>query len=205
MTYVIAIALGYLLGCSNMALYLAKAKNVDIRAGGSGNLGASNAVILMGWGAGLLTGVHDFLKAIAAVLLAKWLFPDVEHIGTIAGVACVLGHIFPFYLKFKGGKGFASYLGMTIALNWKFSLIVLLLVGVVTLITDYIVAATTTTIIIVPIGIGLITHSLIGALILLVASVVIAWKHRENYVRMYHGTEIGFRSAGRGDHRVKKS
>lgn len=205
MAYVIAIALGYLLGCSNMALYLAKAKNVDIRAGGSGNLGASNAVILMGWGAGLLTGIHDFLKAIIAVLLAKWLFPDVEYIGNAAGVACVLGHIFPFYLKFKGGKGFASYLGMTIALNWKFSLIVLLLVGVVTLITDYIVAATTTTIVIVPIGIGLITHSLIGALILLVASLVIAWKHRENYVRMYHGTEIGFRSAGRGDHRVTKS
>lgn len=203
MDYILAIAIGYLLGCSNMALYLSKWKKVDIRSAGSGNLGASNAVILMGWGAGLLTGAHDFLKAIAAVLLARNLFPDAEYAATAAGVACVLGHIYPFYLKFKGGKGFAAYLGMTIALNWKFSLLVLLLVGIVTLVTDYIVAATTTTIVIVPIGIGILAQSIPAALILLIASLVIAWKHRENYVRMYHGTEIGFRSAGRGDHRVK--
>ena len=106
-------------------------------------------------------------------------------------------------MKFKGGKGFASYLGMTIALHWKFAIAVLLLVVVVTLITDYIVAATTTTIVIVPIGIGLLTQSLLIPLILLVASAVIAWKHKDNYVRMYNGTEIRFRKAGRGDYRVK--
>lgn len=121
----------------------------------------------------------------------------------MAGVSCVLGHIYPFYLKFRGGKGFASYLGMTIALNWKIALAVLALVVVVTLITDYIVAATTTTILVVPVWLGIAGHSLMLALVLLIASVVIAWKHRENYVRMYKGTEIGFRSAGRGDHRVK--
>ena len=76
-----------------------------------------------------------------AVLLAKWLYPELEYAAVSAGVACVLGHIFPFYLKFKGGKGFASYLGMTIALHWKFAIAVLLLVVVVTLITDYIVAS----------------------------------------------------------------
>ena len=203
MGYLLAILGGYLLGCSNMALYLSKIKKVDIRAGGSGNLGASNAVILMGWGAGVLTAVHDIGKAILAVILAKVFLPELDHIGAVAGVSCVLGHIYPFYLKFKGGKGFASYLGMTIALNWKIALAVLVLVVVVTLITDYIVAATTTTIVVVPVWLGIVTHSLLFALILLIASAVIAWKHRENYVRMYHGTEIGFRSAGRGDHRVK--
>ena len=203
MGYLLAILGGYLLGCSNMALYLSKIKKVDIRAGGSGNLGASNAVILMGWGAGVLTAVHDIGKAILAVILAKMFQPELEHIGAVAGVSCVLGHIYPFYLRFKGGKGFASYLGMTIALNWKIALAVLVLVVAVTLITDYIVAATTTTIVVVPVWLGIVTHSLVFALILLIASAVIAWKHRENYVRMYHGTEIGFRSAGRGDHRVK--
>ena len=203
MGYLLAILGGYLLGCSNMALYLSKIKKVDIRAGGSGNLGASNAVILMGWGAGVLTAVHDIGKAILAVILAKVFLPELDHIGAVAGVSCVLGHIYPFYLKFKGGKGFASYLGMTIALNWKIAIAVLVLVVVVTLVTDYIVAATTTTILVVPVWLGIVTHSLVFALILLIASAVIAWKHRENYVRMYHGTEIGFRSAGRGDHRVK--
>ena len=203
MQYIIVIVLAYLIGCSNMATYIAAVKRVDLSAGGSGNPGASNAVILMGWGAGVLTALHDIGKSALTVVLARLVFPDTDYIGAVAGVASVLGHIFPFWMKFKGGKGFASYLGMTIALHWKFAIVVLLLVAVVTLITDYIVAATTNTIIIVPIGLGILTQSWILPLILLIASTVIAWKHKENYVRMYHGTEIGFRSAGKGEHRVK--
>ena len=203
MQYVIVILLSYILGSSNMAKYLAAIKQVDLTAGGSGNLGASNAVILMGWGAGVLTALHDIGKSALAVILARLVFPDAPYIGAAAGVAAVLGHIFPFWMKFKGGKGFASYLGMTLALHWKFAIAVLLLVVAVTLITDYIVAATTTTIILVPIGLGILTQSWILPLILLIASLVIAWKHRENYVRIYNGTEIGFRKAGRGDYRVK--
>ena len=203
MKYILVIALGYLLGCSNMAKYIAAMKKVDLSAGGSGNPGASNAVILMGWGAGVLVAIHDIGKAALAVILARLMFPGAPLIGAAAGVAAVLGHIYPFWMKFKGGKGFASYLGMTIALHWKFAIAVLLLVAVVTLITDYIVAATTTTIVLVPIGLGILTQSLILPLILLIASLVIAWKHKDNYVRMYNGTEIRFRKAGRGDYRVK--
>ena len=203
MKYILVIALGYLLGCSNMAKYIAAMKKVDLSAGGSGNPGASNAVILMGWGAGVLVAIHDIGKAALAVILARLMFPGAPMIGAAAGVAAVLGHIYPFWMKFKGGKGFASYLGMTIALHWKFAIVVLLLVAVVTLITDYIVAATTTTIVLVPIGLGILTQSLILPLILLIASLVIAWKHKDNYVRMYNGTEIRFRKAGRGDYRVK--
>ena len=203
MQYVIVILLSYILGSSNMAKYLASVKKVDLTAGGSGNLGASNAVILMGWGAGVLTALHDIGKSALAVILARLVFPDAPYIGAAAGVAAVLGHIFPFWMKFKGGKGFASYLGMTLALHWKFAIAVMVLVVVVTLITDYIVAATTTTIVLVPIGLGILTQSWILPLILLIASLVIAWKHRENYVRIYNGTEIGFRKAGRGDYRVK--
>ena len=203
MQYILVILLSYILGSSNMAKYIAAVKKVDLSAGGSGNPGASNAVILMGWGAGVLTAVHDIGKSALAVILARLVFPDLPHIGAAAGVAAVLGHIYPFWMKFKGGKGFASYLGMTIALHWKFAIAVLLVVVVVTLVTDYIVAATTTTIVVVPIGLGVLSQSLILPLILLVASAVIAWKHRENYVRMYHGTEIRFRKAGRGEYRVK--
>ena len=203
MEYILVIVLSYILGSSNMAKYLAAIKRVDLTAGGSGNLGASNAVILMGWGAGVLTALHDIGKSALAVILARLVFPDAPHIGAAAGVAAVLGHIFPFWMKFKGGKGFASYLGMTLALHWKFAIAVLLLVVAVTLITDYIVAATTTTIVLVPVGLGILTQSWVLPLILLIASLVIAWKHRENYIRIYNGTEIGFRKAGRGDYRVK--
>ena len=71
MHYLLILLIGYLLGCSNMAVYLAAAQNVDLRSGGSGNPGASNALILMGWRAGLLVGAHDIAKAVLAVLLCR--------------------------------------------------------------------------------------------------------------------------------------
>ena len=203
MEYTAAILLSYLIGSSSMSWYLSKIKKVNLRAGGSCNLGASNAVALMGWKAGILVGIHDIGKSILAVLLAQMLFPGVEYIGAVAGVASVLGHIFPFYLKFKGGKGFASYLGMTIALNWKLALVILLIVVLVTLITDYIVVGTVTTVLSVPTYLGITSHSWILAAILCIATVVILYKHRENYVRIYNGTELGFRGVSKGKHRVK--
>ena len=84
MAYILAVIGGYLLGCPNMALYLAKKKNVDLRAGGSGNLGASNATTLMGWGYGITVTLHDIGKALLAVLLAKLLFPGLEYAGAAA-------------------------------------------------------------------------------------------------------------------------
>ena len=186
-----------------MAYYLAKIMKADLRSGGSGNLGASNAVVLLGWKAGVLTAVHDIGKSALAVILAKILLPNLEYAGAAAGVASVLGHIFPFYLKFKGGKGFASYFGMTIALNWKLAICVGIAIVLVTVITDYIVCGTLTTILSVPVYIGL-TVGWLAAAILCIATGVILYKHRENYPRMLNGTELGLRSAIRGDNKLKQ-
>lgn len=203
MQYPLIVLIGYLIGCSNMVVYLAAFRGVDLRAGGSGNPGASNAMILMGWKAGILVGLHDIGKATAAVLLCETLFPAVPLAGAAAGVACVLGHIFPFYLKFRGGKGFASYLGMALALNWRAALVILLAVVIITLVTDYIVLGTMTTVVSFPIYSAL-TGSYLAALLLSLASLVIIYKHRANLVRICRGTEIGLRSANRGDHRAIK-
>ncbi|MBR5245082.1 MAG: glycerol-3-phosphate acyltransferase [Clostridia bacterium] len=202
--YVMAAVGAYALGCSNMAFYLSKLHKVDFRGGGSGNLGASNATILMGWKAGILVAIHDAGKALLAVLLANLLFPDLPNVGAVAGIAAVLGHIFPAPLRFRGGKGFASYVGMTLALNWKFALVVLGIVVLVTVITDYIVVGTTTTVLMVPSYLGWAHHSFLLAGILLIGTLVILYKHRENYVRMANGTEIGLRSAAKGERRIKK-
>ena len=203
MAYLVVIAAAYLLGCSNLALYISKIKKVDIRTGGSGNLGASNATVMLGWRAGIAVALHDIGKSALAVMLARMVFPEVPYIGAVAGVASVLGHIFPFYLKFKGGKGFASYMGMTLALNWKLALVIMALVLLVTVLTDYIVVGTTLTIVSVPMYLGFAEQSLLLALILCIGTVVILYKHRMNYVRMYKGTEIGLRSAMEGKHRVQ--
>lgn len=203
MNYFLTVLIGYLIGTSNMAVYLAALKRVDLRAGGSGNPGASNAMILMGWRAGILVALHDIGKAVAAVLLARYLFPETALIGVVAGVSCVFGHMFPFYLKFRGGKGFASYIGMALALHWRFALVLMLAVLIITLVTDYIVLGTMTAIVSFPLYCAL-TQSILAAMILCIASVVILYKHRENLVRICNGTEIGLRSAHRGDHRAHK-
>lgn len=198
--YIAILILAYLMGCSNMALYLSKYKGVDLRAAGSGNLGASNAMVLMGWGPGVIVAVHDIGKALLAVVLARHFGQGLPFIGAAAGVACVLGHMFPFFLRFRGGKGFASYLGMTLALNWKFALLVMVIVALVTLISDYIVVGTVTSVILVPAYMAF-THGLYFSAILCIATAAILIKHRENYVRIYRGTEIGLRKANRGEHR----
>lgn len=203
MAYIVAIIAGYLLGSSSMAFYISKINRVDSRTHGSGNLGASNTTALFGWSAGILVALHDIGKSALVVCLARLLFPETENIGLVAGVASVLGHIFPFYLKFRGGKGFASFWGMTLALNWKLALVLALVSILITLLTDYIALATTTTVITVPVYFGIATHSLLPPLILLLATAVILWKHRDNYRRILKGEEMGLRKASRGEYRMK--
>ena len=203
MGYVIAILCAYLLGSSSMAFYLSKIKHVDIRSKGSGNLGASNATVLFGWGAGVLVALHDIGKGLAAVLLAKYFFPELEYVGAAAGVACVLGHIFPFYLKFKGGKGLASFLGMMAALDWRVALGIVVLLVVVTLVTDFIALGTISVSIAAPIGMWFTTHGVMVPLILAIATVVMLFKHRDNLVRICSKEEIGLRSTAKGENRVQ--
>ena len=204
MGYFFVSLLGYLLGCSNLAYYISKAARKDIRKDGSGNLGASNATILFGWKAGASVAVHDVGKAVLAVILAKGLFPNLEYAGAAAGVAAVLGHIFPFYLKFKGGKGTASFLGLTLALNWRLALAVVLLLVLATIITDYIVIGTFSAIVVVPAYMGFFLQNLVLMAIICIASFAIFWKHRENIGRMLRREEIGLRSTMRGEKRYDK-
>lgn len=203
MGYVIAAVLGYLMGCSSMAYYIGRCKKKDIRTAGSGNLGASNTTVLFGWGAGAAVALHDIAKGTLAVLLVKWLFPELACVGAVAGIACVLGHIFPFYLGFRGGKGLASYFGMTLALNWKLALVVAVMILLVTLITDYIALGTISTVLVVPAYIGFTTGSALLVGILCVGSVVMLGKHWGNLVRIWHHQEIGLRSTVRGEKRIR--
>ena len=204
MGYLFSVILGYLLGCSHMAFYISKCKELDVRSAGSGNLGASNVTVLFGWKAGVLTAVHDILKAFLAVWLAKLLFPGLPYAGAVAGVASVLGHIFPFYLKFKGGKGLASYFGMTLALNWKLALIVVAVILLATVITDFISVGALSTIVVVPLYTGLTTHNPVLVGILCIGTAVMLYKHWENIMRIARKEEIGLRSTIRGDKRVDK-
>ena len=204
MGYILSIALGYLLGSSSMAYYIGKWKNQDVRQVGTGNLGASNTAVVFGWGAAVAVAVHDIGKAFLAVLIARWLFPGLTHAGAAAGVACVVGHIFPFYLKFRGGKGMASYFGLILALNWKMALGLAVALILITLITDYISLAAISMSVLAPAYTALVDKDVAMALILAVATVVLLYKHRENIVRIAKHQEIGLRSTAKGENRIDK-
>ena len=201
LAYALAVLIGYLLGSCNLAVLLSRRRGVDVRASGSGNPGASNTLTLLGWKAGVLVALHDIGKGVLAVLLVKALFPALLYAPEAAGMACVLGHIFPFYLRFRGGKGFAAYLGMIAALDWRFVLIALLITAAVVLITDYIALATLSTAVAFPLYCAAAGRYSVAAL-LCVVCVVIFLKHRENLRRIWKGTEVGVRSASRGEHRL---
>lgn len=113
----------------------------------------------------------------------------------VAGVAAVLGHIFPFYLRFRGGKGLASFLGLTLAIDWKFFLCMILAILLITLVTDYIALGTFTAIVSFPAYLFLRHMGMILVALVCVASAVILWKHVENIRRLLAGEEIGLRRA----------
>lgn len=202
--YILTVLGGYLLGCSSMAYYVSRWKKVNLSTNGSGNLGASNTTILLGWRMGILVALHDIFKGAAAVLLAKWLLPDPTYAPVAAGCACVMGHLYPFYLKGKGGKGFASYMGMLLALDWRLGLALIGVSLLVTFLSDYIVVGTLTTVVVGPVWIGF-TQSWVSAVIMLAVTAVIFYKHRENLHRILRGSEVGLRSTLKGEHRLPKN
>lgn len=201
--YLIVILIAYLLGCLNPAYVIGRIKGVDVHALGSKNPGASNTMALMGWKFGILVGVHDIAKAVLATWLCFRLFPTLTLCREIAGVSCVLGHMFPFYLRFRGGKGFASMIGMIAVLNWKFMLIMAVGIVLITLITDYIVLGTLTTALAYP-SYCLLTHQVTAAVLMAALAALIFYKHRENIVRIIKGTEPGLHQANRGELRADK-
>lgn len=117
MKIIFCMILGYLIGCINPALIISKFKKKDIRESGTGNLGATNTMLHFGKGFGTLVMLFDFFKAVLAVYIAKRINPAAALAGILAGICSVLGHMFPFYLKFKGGKGLASFGGLVLAVD----------------------------------------------------------------------------------------
>lgn len=192
LSVILCILMGYLIGCINPAYLFARIRGFDIRKTGSGNAGASNAVIVMGKTVGIISAILDIAKGVLSVRLAMLLFPELVYAGEIAGVASILGHIFPVFMGFRGGKGLAALGGVILAFDIRIFLIMLLLEILLIFITDYICFTAITASVIFPILHGFMTGQVIGALILAIAVPAILYKHMENLRRIRAGTEAHF-------------
>ena len=181
-----ALLLGYLFGSIPFGLLLTRlAGKGDVREIGSGNIGATNVLRTGSKPLAALTLVLDCLKATAAILLSQLLFGQLT--GMIAAAGAMFGHLYPLWLKFRGGKGVATFLGVLIALLWPASLVyagiwILLLLTIRISSVAGMAAAVSA-----PISAYLLHSSLF--LMLLGFAVLVLWKHRENILRLRKGTE----------------
>ena len=190
MKYIVCAFFGYIVGIVNPSYIIAKIKGFDIRTKGSGNAGASNALILFGKLTGALCALFDISKAFFVVMLAECIYPDFRYAFVTTGVFCVVGHIFPFYMKFKGGKGLASLSGIVLYYDWKVFLVLLACAVVTVLITEYLCFVPMLSSVAFSFIYLFFEKDIVGSVMLLLLSLVIALRHAINLRRIVVGTEM---------------
>ncbi|MDO4363012.1 MAG: glycerol-3-phosphate 1-O-acyltransferase PlsY [Clostridia bacterium] len=201
---VIIAVISYLLGSLNFGVILSKSmKKEDVRDSGSGNAGTTNMMRTYGKVWGFLTIAGDILKVVLAIWIAFKIMPVEELKATLdnvsdypqvvlksfAGLFAVLGHIFPCYFRFKGGKGVATSGGMVIVIDWRIALILLVIFALTILITKYVSLGSILMAIFYPVFIAIFYKDIVLVSIALVFTIIVVVAHRENVKRLFNHTE----------------
>ncbi|MCD8019130.1 MAG: glycerol-3-phosphate 1-O-acyltransferase PlsY [Clostridiales bacterium] len=196
--FIVAIIIGYFCGCIQSGFFVGKLSGIDIRQYGSGNAGTTNVLRTLGAGKALITFLGDALKGFIPVLLVKfWIAPSLgmdqgtsQLLQLILGFGVVLGHDYPFFLKFKGGKGIATSGAVMMAFDWRIGLCCLLIFAVIVGITRYVSLGSCI------LSAGIVIEMIIfhpGQWDLVVMAILYAWfaiyRHRANIKRLISGTE----------------
>ncbi|MER8764872.1 MULTISPECIES: glycerol-3-phosphate 1-O-acyltransferase PlsY [unclassified Mesorhizobium] len=183
---VLALVFGYLLGSIPFGLLITRAAGLgDVRNIGSGNIGATNVLRTGNKSLAAATLLLDALKGTAAVVIAGRFAPE---LGLWAGFGAFLGHLFPVWLGFKGGKGVATYLGVLIGLAWQAALIFAVVWLAVAFLFRYSSLAALTAAVVVPMALYFLSTPQIAGLFAAMSLIVIV-KHRANIARLLAGTE----------------
>lgn len=191
----LAALIGYLLGNIQAGYLLGKLlKKVDIRTLGQGNAGASNAVESLGWKFGVAVALIDILKGVAAILLVKSMFSvGFNKEGALflytSGYFAILGHIYPFYMKFKGGKGTATLIGILLGMNPVYGIIAMFILAGVTFATDYIAIGTLSLLFYVLFMTIFKDLGLWPVMITIAGGLLSIWLHLPNFRRIQNGQE----------------
>jgi glycerol-3-phosphate acyltransferase PlsY len=191
---ILSVIFGYLFGCFSTGYFIGKINKVDIRNYGSGNVGTTNALRTLGAKAGALTLLGDVIKAVIAILLVRLLFfasdEYVQLLAVYTGLGVVLGHNYPVWLKFKGGKGIAATGGAMAAFDPLIIPICLPLFVLIVAITRYVSVGSLFVAVFFPVWIAVRhpgdLHMLIVSLVFMALAFI---KHRSNIKRLINGTE----------------
>lgn len=191
---VLCLAFGYLFGCFSTGYFVGKLNKVDIRNYGSGNTGTTNALRTLGAKAGALVLLGDILKAVIPIILVRFIiFPKVDSLTLLTlytGLGVVLGHNFPAWMKFKGGKGIAATGGVMLAFDPSMVMIALPLFVLSVAITRYVSLGSLFVSIFFPVWIFIRYPGDLHMLIVSLFFMILAfYKHRSNIKRLLNGTE----------------
>ncbi len=202
LTAIIAGILSYLIGSVNFSIILSKIiSGEDIRNSGSGNAGATNMLRTLGKAPAAATLILDVLKGVLCVVLAKVFVSraggaelDKMCLPYIAGLCAVLGHNFPIYFGFKGGKGVATSLGVVMTLDWKVGLIVMIVSLAIMAATRYVSFGSvlgSVLFVIIKIIKDFVTGDIqpVGMICIIIMGALIVIRHRANIKRLLNGTE----------------
>ncbi len=202
LVYVLILIAAFLMGSLPTGYLVAKSKGIDIKTVGSGNIGATNVTRAMGKGWGAFVLVIDALKGFLPVLFVKLYFrslaqPDFYALMAVTGILAVAGHVFTPFLKFKGGKGIATTLGMLIAIDPVFALVVLIVWLAAFLITRVSSVGALSAALSLPFIAWFLYHNkaVMDVMITFAAfmTVFLLFTHRENIKRLYLGEEKPFK------------
>ena len=202
MDRLICLAIGYVFGLLQTGYLYGKMHHIDIRQHGSGNAGATNTLRVLGKKAGLIVFLGDAFKTIFACAAARLIFnghADVDLLALYAGFGAILGHNFPFYLKFKGGKGIAATAGILASTDWRMCVVCAVIFILTVLLTKYVSLGSILLVIaffIMCVMFGSAGDYTISAESLPefyalagVIMVMAIWRHRANIKRLLNGTE----------------
>ena len=184
--------IGYLIGAFSPSYIIGMLSGFDIRKRGSGNAGASNVIILKGKKIGAFCAILDIAKACLALWITGKLFPNFTYAFPVTGASCILGHIFPFYMKFKGGKGLACLGGVVLMTDVRLFLVMISVELVVVLIVNYLCVVPMSASVAYAVIYGVMKQDVLAACIFMVAAVVMFFKHMDNLKRIKNGTEVHF-------------
>lgn len=187
MTLIILLIVSYLIGSIPFGLIIGKTGyNIDIREHGSGNLGGTNTFRVLGIKAGLIVTISDILKGTAAVLLASYFLPDEYRL--IVGIAAVIGHMYPIFARFKGGKAVATSGGIILGINPLIFAIMLATFFLVLYLSKYVSLSSMVTGI-VSVFVAILLGELSLTILISILTVIVIYRHRSNIKRIANKTE----------------
>lgn len=178
-----SLMMGYLIGCMNPAALVGKKKHVDLTREGTGNLGATNTALVLGKKAGYFVLLFDMFKSVFSYKIAKCVFARLPYAGIIAGIGVLIGHCFPVFMHFRGGKGLASFGGLVLAHDPLLFVVLLVLGLTVAYILDYGVWLAVTATVLFPIVSCLRTGDPKDLILTAIASGLIFCMHLTNLKR----------------------